>query len=65
MNTGEKIRKIRAGKGLSQEYVGQKLGVSQNVISNIETGAKIPNIEELLKISEVLEVSPVEFLICL
>lgn len=60
MNTGEKIRQIRTSKGFSQEYIGQKLGVSQNVISNIESGNKIPNIEELLKISEVLEVSPVE-----
>jgi transcriptional regulator with XRE-family HTH domain len=62
MNTGEKIRQFRTIKGFSQEYVGQKLGVSQNVISNIETGIKISNIEDLLKLSIILEVTLMELL---
>lgn len=59
---GEKIRIERTKKGFSQEYVGQKLGLSQIVISNIESGKRKPDIEEILKLSEILEVSPTELI---
>ncbi len=54
---GEKIRQERTKKGYSQEYLGQKIGASQIVISNIESGKRKPDIEELLKISDSLEIS--------
>ncbi len=55
MNTGEKIRQARTKKGFSQEYLGSKIGVKQSVISEMESGNREVNIEELLKISETLE----------
>ncbi len=55
MNIGDKIRKIRTEKGISQEYLGNKIGASQNVITNIESGKRSPSLEELYKISETLE----------
>lgn len=42
-------------KGFSQEYLGSKIGVKQNVISEMETGNRSINIDELVKISSVLE----------
>jgi transcriptional regulator with XRE-family HTH domain len=35
-NIGEKIRQIRDLKGLSQEYISGKLGISQRAYSKIE-----------------------------
>lgn len=55
MNTGEKIRQARTRKGFSQEYLGSKIGVKQNVISEMETGNRSINIDELVKISSILE----------
>jgi len=62
MDIGEKIRLVRAQKGFSQQYVGQKIGLSQNIIHNIESGKRKPDFEEILKLSEILEVSPTELM---
>jgi transcriptional regulator with XRE-family HTH domain len=35
MNIGKNIRKIRTLKGISQEFLAVKLGVSQNLIHKI------------------------------
>lgn len=53
---GQKIERIRTYKGIKQEYLAAKLGMSQSRVSKIE---KQENIEaELLKqICEILEVS--------
>jgi transcriptional regulator with XRE-family HTH domain len=57
MTIGNNIRKFRQEKGFSQDYFGKKLGISQNAVHKMESGKKVPNIEELQKISEVLEIS--------
>ena len=56
MNIGNKIREQRVLKGYSQEYLANKLGISQNSIHKLESGKKIPNINEIYKFSEILEV---------
>jgi len=56
MNIGEKIRIKRLKKGISQDWLANKTGISQFVMSKIEIGGKIPNVEQLIKISEALEV---------
>jgi transcriptional regulator with XRE-family HTH domain len=56
MTIGENIRKKRIEKGYSQEYLGKKLGVSQNAIHKLESGKKEPNISEVFSLSEILEV---------
>jgi transcriptional regulator with XRE-family HTH domain len=40
MEVGEKIRKIRVKKDISQENLSKMLGVSQNTIHKIESGKK-------------------------
>lgn len=62
MNTGEKIRKIRFLKGLSQEYLASKLGISQNSLSKIELGETKVSEERLNQLSKILELSPEEII---
>lgn len=56
MKIGHLIRKHRQEKGYSQEYLGKKIGLSQNSIFKIESDIKIPTIEELEKINNILEI---------
>jgi transcriptional regulator with XRE-family HTH domain len=55
---GEKIRKIRIKKGLSQEKVARLANVSYNTIAKIESGvSNNPTIQTLYGIANALEVS--------
>lgn len=57
LHIGQKIERIRVFRGIKQEYLALKLGVSQQTVSKIEQQADIE--EELLnQIAEVLGVTP-------
>lgn len=56
MTTGEYIKKIRLEKGLSQKELGEKLGVSQQMIGQWETGKTNPKLETIHKIADALNV---------
>jgi len=54
---GEKIRRLRQTKGLSQKDLASYVGVTYQQIQNYEKGkSKIP-VDRLIKIAEALEVS--------
>lgn len=57
MNIGDKIRKVRELKGLKQEYVAGKLGLSVTAYGNIERNDSSLTFERLEEIAEVLEVT--------
>jgi len=59
---GQKIRFIREIRGLSQENIATKLGIAQNSYSKIENNQVKLESKLLLKIAEVLEVSPMDIL---
>lgn len=59
-NIGTKIRQIRELKGYSQEYIADKLGISQRAYSKIETGKTGANWGRVTQIAEVLEVDPLD-----
>ena len=44
---GEKIKDLRSMEGLTQEALGEKLGVTSGFISQIETGYSYPSFELL------------------
>ena len=44
---GKRIKAARNAKGLSQEQLGAKLGVSFQAVSTWETGKNIPDAEHL------------------
>lgn len=55
--TGERIRNARKAKGLSQEQLGEKLGVSFQAVSTWEQGKFIPDSGHLPRLAKVLGIS--------
>ena len=54
---GEKIRKLRKGRKISQEELAEKLGVSRQSVSLWENGQTQPTIENIIAIAEVFGVA--------
>lgn len=59
---GSNIRKCRQRKGLTQEVLAELVGISKNYLGAIERGEKIPALDTLVDIINVLEVSADEIL---
>ncbi|MBR1721112.1 MAG: helix-turn-helix transcriptional regulator [Treponema sp.] len=55
---GRNVRKYRKERGLTQEQLSEKLGISQKHLSIIETGTQFASASLIGRISEVLKVSP-------
>ena len=55
MTFAEKLQSLRKAKGLSQEYLAEKCGVSRQSVSKWETGLGYPETEKLLVLCEVLD----------
>lgn len=63
MTNGERIARFRAEKGMTQEELANKLGYkSRSSINKIEIGQRDIPRSMIVKISEILEVSPLELL---
>ena len=56
MNFGDAMKEARKKRGLSQKELGQKLGVSQAMIAQYESGKRSPKIETMEKIANALEI---------
>ena len=64
MNLGEKISELRKLKKMTQKELAEMVNVSDKVISKWETGKSLPDVETMLKLSEVLGVSISELYEC-
>ena len=53
---GQRIRKIRKARGLSQEQLAEKVGISTTHMSHIETANTKLSLSVFIGISEALEV---------
>lgn len=62
MNFCEQLTKLRKEKGISQEALAEVIGVSRQAISKWETGATQPEMSNILRLCEILNVSPNELL---
>ncbi len=51
---GKNIRRIRIKKGISQEQLAMRTGVTQSHISRIESGNFNPTLDTIAKIAEAL-----------
>lgn len=49
---GKKLRILRNKEGLSQVQFGKLFGMTQNMVTNVETGKRILNYDELIKIAD-------------
>ena len=49
------IRDLRAEAGLSQKSLAEKVGVSQNAISLLETGRQKPDLDMAIKLGQILK----------
>lgn len=62
MEFSERLKNLRKKEGLTQVDVAGKLGISQQAYASWERGVKKPTQENLVKISQVLNVS-VDYLV--
>ena len=63
-NIACKIKKHRELKNYTQEYLAQRLNISQNAYSKIETGSVKLTIDRLISICSVLELPVIEMFTC-
>lgn len=57
MGLGERICKLRTAKNLSQGDLAEALEVSRQSISKWETNGSVPELDKLIKLSEIFDVS--------
>lgn len=57
MEFNEKLLNLRKEKGLSQEELGEKLGVTRQTVSKWELGSTSPKLDDLKKLSELFNIS--------
>ena len=60
---GKRISYFRARKGFSQETLGEKIGVNNKHISNIEIGKSRPSLDSLIEIANALGISADDLLV--
>lgn len=54
---GDRLKELRKQNDMSQEKLGEYLGVTNNAIYNWEVGKAQPSIESIIKIAELFNVS--------
>ncbi len=57
MNLGERIYHLRKKKNLSQGELAERLDVSRQSVSKWETNASVPDLDKLIRLGEVFEVT--------
>lgn len=53
----EKIAALRRKRGWSQEELAEKLGISRQSVSKWESGASVPDLDRIIRLSSLFEVS--------
>lgn len=57
MTIGEQIQTLRIRKRMTQEYLAERLSVSRQSVSKWELGQSIPDVENIIRMSELFQVS--------
>lgn len=55
MNIADRIQHLRKSKGISQEELADKIGVSRQAVSKWESEQSVPDIEKIVLLSEYFE----------
>ncbi len=51
------LKSLREERGIKQKFIAEKLGISPNYYSQIENGHRPPQVEQLLKLRDLFNVS--------
>lgn len=54
---GSKLKTLRKGRGLTQQQLSEKIGLSRATISNYEVSRRTPHLSELKRIADFYGVS--------
>lgn len=57
MNIADRIQNLRKSKGISQEELADKIGVSRQAVSKWESEQSMPDIEKIILMSDFFEVT--------
>ncbi|MGN1031444.1 MAG: helix-turn-helix domain-containing protein [Butyricicoccaceae bacterium] len=57
MNLADRIQSLRKTKGISQEELADRLGVSRQAVSKWESGQSMPDLNKIIALSEYFEVT--------
>ncbi len=57
MNMADRIQNLRKAKGMSQEELADQIGVSRQAVSKWESGQSTPDLEKIIMISDLFEVT--------
>lgn len=57
MNIGERIYELRRKNSMSQEDLAEKMNVSRQSISKWESSQSVPEVEKIIQLSNILNVS--------
>ena len=57
VNFGEKVKKLRHEKDLTQQQLAELLGVAVSAISSYESGNRYPSYEVLISLARIFHVS--------
>lgn len=57
MELSKKVYEMRKAQGLSQEQLAEKLGVSRQSVSKWEAGESMPELERVVEMSKIFNVS--------
>ncbi len=63
MTIGDQIQNLRISKGLTQERLAELLQVSRQSVSKWEVGQSVPDVEKIIRMSELFDVSIDELLL--
>lgn len=57
MTLGEKLQYLRKEKGISQEQLAEQMTISRQAISKWELDTSIPDVENIIQISKLFDVT--------
>ena len=60
---GSRIQEIRTKKGITQDQLSEKIGISPKYLSSIERGKENPTLKTILSLAHSLSVKPDGFFI--
>lgn len=57
MNFGAKLKELRTSQKMTQQQLGERIGVAKSVVSYYESGDRYPSYDVLIKIARVFHTS--------